>query len=174
MNRAHLMTMLHDDVVQLNSCPEVGVSAVENRFLVNVEVVIVRENRFLMIERGHGEEFGSGWLCMPGGTVDWDIPVEDVLEVTARREVIEEVGLSLDAAMAYVESHTFDAGGPVLDVVLLARLADSAADPYVASPDEVASVEWMTLAEIIADERVQPWTKESLRRAEKLRKMLNW
>lgn len=149
-------------------------SAVENRFLVNVEVVIVRENRFLMIERGHGEEFGAGWLCMPGGTVDWDIPVEDALEVTARREVIEEVGLSLDAAMAYVESHTFDAGGPALDVVLLARPADSAADPYVASPDEVASVDWMTLAEIIADERVQPWTKESLRRAEKLRKMLNW
>ncbi len=36
------------------------------------------------------------------------------------------------------------------------------------------SVEWMALAEIVTDERVQPWTKESLQRAEKLRKMLNW
>lgn len=147
---------------------------VENTFFVNVEVVIVRQGRFLMIERGEGEEFGAGWFCMPGGTVEWDIPMDDALEVTARREVMEEVGLALDETIVYVESHTFDAGGPALDVVMLARPADPAAEPRIVSPDEVAALCWMTLVEIFADNRVQSWTRESLQRAATLRKMLNW
>lgn len=147
---------------------------VENTFFVNVEVVIVRQGRFVMIERGQSEEFGAGWLCMPGGTVEWDIPMDDALEVTARREVMEEVGLTLDETIVYVESHTFDAGGPALDVVMLARPADPAEEPRIVSPDEVAALCWMTLVEIFADNRVQPWTRESLQRAATLRKMLNW
>ncbi|MGI8486686.1 MAG: NUDIX domain-containing protein, partial [Thermomicrobiales bacterium] len=74
-----------------------------NQFLVNVEVAIVRGDEYLMIVRGDDEEFGAGWLGMPGGKVDWNEPLADVLEHTARREVMEEVGLLLDEPIHYVE-----------------------------------------------------------------------
>jgi len=149
---------------------------IENRFFVNVEVAIVRDGRYLMIVRGEEEEFGAGWLCMAGGTVEWQgaETVDDVLEVTARREIMEEIGLALGETIVYVESHTFDAGGPALDIVMLAQPATSADEPHIASPGEVASLEWMTLAEICADERTPPWTRESLRRTERLRVLLRW
>ncbi|HWV34671.1 MAG TPA: NUDIX hydrolase [Thermomicrobiales bacterium] len=148
----------------------------ENRFFVNVEVAIVRDGRYLMIVRGEEEEFGAGWLCMAGGTVEWQGPetVDDVLETTARREVMEEIGLDLAESIIYVESHTFVAGGPALDVVMLAQPASGEATPYIASPGEVASLQWMTVDDACADERAQPWTRESLRRAERVRTLLRW
>ena len=145
-----------------------------NRFFVNVEVAIVRDDHYLMIVRGDEEEFGAGWLGMPGGTVDWDEPLADALEITARREVMEEVGLVLDDTIHYVESHTFGLEQPCFDVVVLARPSTGAAAPYIASPGEVAELRWMTLADILIDPRAQIWTRESLQRADQLRTRLNW
>ena len=89
--------------------------------IVNVEVAVVRNGRYLAVERGSGEAFGAGWLGFPGGKLEADAGMSDALECTARREVLEEVGLVIDGPVAYVESHTFAIGSEtVLDVVMLA------------------------------------------------------
>jgi 8-oxo-dGTP pyrophosphatase MutT (NUDIX family) len=147
----------------------------KGHFIVNVEVAIVRDSRYLMIVRGEDEDFGAGWLTLPGGTVDWNGPGNDAIEATARREALEEVGLGLGEIIVYIESHTFGANDdPCLDVVVLATPATDADEPWIASPGEVAALRWMTLDEINADDRAQSWTHESLRRAEIRRNQLGW
>lgn len=142
-------------------------------FWVNVEVAILREGRYLAIVRGEREEYGAGWFGFPGGTVDWDGPLQNAIEETARREVFEEVGIPLDDPIVYIESHTFDAAGsPILDIVVLAR--SSSGDPWPKAPDEVTAVEWMTAKALRADTRTQSWTRKSLDLTEARRAELGW
>lgn len=144
-----------------------------NAFIVNVEVAVVRDGRYLMIVRGSGEDFGAGWLTFAGGKVEGDATVQHTLEETARREVLEETGLEIDGPIVYVESHTFAIDTePVLDVVMLAGSNAGAAWP--AAPDEVAGLLWLTAEEVLADLRAQPWTRSSLRLAEARRRELGW
>ncbi len=149
-------------------------SASVNRFFVNVEVAIARDGQYLTIVRGDQEEYGAGWPGMPGGTVEWEHPTPDALEITARREVLEEVDLDLDDMIVYVESHTFGDEAPCLDVVMLARLTPATDEPFIASPGEVAELRWMSLHDILVDPRTQLWIWESLQRADQLRACLNW
>lgn len=173
-NSSQLAAMLSDMSYACSSSSEVFVSVSVNRFFVNVEVAIARDGQYLMIVRGDKEEYGAGWLGMPGGTVESEYPTPDALEITARREVMEEVGLDLDDMIFYVESHTFGDEAPCLDVVMLARAAAATDEPVIASPGEVAELRWMSLNDILADPRTQLWTRESLQRAEQLRTCLNW
>lgn len=144
--------------------------------IVNVEIAIVREGRYLMTERGSGESFGAGWLGFPGGKLEWTAGEQDAVEATARREAEEETGVILGPEVAYVESHTFgtDDPGHCLDIVMLARPAEDSPEPLIRDPDEVASIAWMTLDEIANDPRVQPWTLASLQLAEAVRERLGW
>jgi 8-oxo-dGTP diphosphatase len=144
-----------------------------SRFIVNVEVAVVRDGRYLATVRGEGVTHGAGWLGFPGGSLDWDGPLDDAVEATARREVLEEVGISLDDPILYIESHTFgDAGPPVFDIVVLARAGGG--KPFASAPDEVAAVMWMTADELRADGRTQEWTRRSLDLAEARRAELGW
>ncbi|MGB3329800.1 MAG: NUDIX domain-containing protein [Thermomicrobiales bacterium] len=142
--------------------------------IVNVEIAIVRDGRYLMAERGAGESYGAGWLGFPGGKLEWRDGEQDAVEATARRETEEETGVVLGPEVAYVESHTFGTDDPCLDIVVLARPAPDSPEPFVRDPDEVASLAWMTLAAIEADPRTQPWTVASLRQADAVRARLGW
>lgn len=142
-------------------------------FVVNVEAVIHRGGRFLMIERGASERHGAGWLSFPGGTVDWDGEARDVLERTATREVREEVGIAVDGPWHLVENKVFAIEDLyVLDMVLLA--CSDAGDPFIAAPDEVAAIAWMTAPEVLADHRTQAWTRDSIARCLDLLDTLGW
>lgn len=134
-------------------------------FIVNVEIIVARGDRFLTIVRSDDEEHGGGWLCFPGGKLDHGDPERDALEQTASRELMEEVGLAADpGTVRYVESHTFQAGDQlVLDVVVMTDAADG--EPSVQDPSEVADILWLTAGEIMSDARVQDFTRQSLRRA---------
>ena len=91
----------------------------------------------------------------------------DVLELTARREVAEEVGVDLTGVeLAYVSNSYFvtDNGDPVVNVVLAGAMP-AGAEPRVAAPDEVAGIVWLALAEAESDPYCPPWTVRSLRRA---------
>lgn len=141
-------------------------------YIVNVEVVVFRDGHYLAITRSAAEEIGAGEVSFPGGKVDLEIPAENILEATARREVLEETGLVLMDPVIYVESHTFGtAQTPVLDVVMLARAEEGAVMP---SPEEVERADWLTCDEMLLHPLVQPWTKSSLQRAETLRHQLGW
>ena len=144
-------------------------------YIVNVEGVVYRpeDNRYLMMVRGAGEEYLPGILSFPGGKVEGTESIQDVLESTVRREILEEVNVEVHDDVTYVESHSFVwENEPVVDVVLLCRYKEGQASP--GDPLEVESVEWMRYEEILDHEKVPRWTKESLRLAEKKRIKLKW
>jgi 8-oxo-dGTP pyrophosphatase MutT (NUDIX family) len=144
-----------------------------DRFVVNVEVAVVRNGRYVSMVRGAGVSYGRGWRSLPGGKLDHDGDVQNALEETARREVMEEVGLPILDPIVYVESHVFDPGnGPVLDVIMLARAGSG--EPWAASPAEAEDVAWLGFDDFIADPGTQPWTIASLRLAEAKRRDLGW
>lgn len=131
--------------------------------VVNVEILVKRDDRYLMIVRSDEEEFGAGWLCFPGGKLDPGTADMHALELTAQRELQEEVALDVGLDdLIYVESHTFLIGDViVLDVVFLAESAQG--EPVAVDSAEVADRLWLTEEEIMRDSRVQSFTHESLR-----------
>ena len=146
----------------------------EPRYIVNVEVAIVRGDRYLLIVRGAGETHAPGTLSLVGGKVEAVGAVEDVLEEALRREVAEEVGLTLAAPLRYVRSTAFvaDDGELVVDVVFLARC--DGGEPVIRDPAEVAAIRWLTAPEVAADPDAPPWTRRSVELAERLRLTQGW
>jgi 8-oxo-dGTP diphosphatase len=136
-------------------------------FVVNVEVFLHREGRWLLIRRAMAEAHAPGTLSGVGGKAEPGQDEPGVLERTARREVAEEVNVDLDGvALTYAESAAFitDDGDPVVNVVFGAELPPGAR-PEAISPEEVGEVAWMTLAEAVADPHCPPWTVRGLRSA---------
>jgi ADP-ribose pyrophosphatase YjhB (NUDIX family) len=138
------------------------VDMVAPRMIVNVEVIVEREGRYLLIVRSDDEEYGAGWLTLPGGKLEPDENSLRALEVTAQRELQEEVGLDVALEdIRYVESHLFAVEAvPVLDVVMMTRAARG--EPSAVDPAEVAGVAWMTADEIAAHPDVPAWTRASV------------
>jgi 8-oxo-dGTP pyrophosphatase MutT (NUDIX family) len=144
------------------------------RHIVNVEGVIVRGDRYLLVTRGAGESVGAGTISLVGGKVEDPGSTPDILEQTLRREVQEEVGLTVQHS-AYVQSTAFiapDDGSTVVDVVFLCTVA--AGDPHIADPDEVAALHWLTLAEALTHPAVMVWTRNSLQRAAAIQAQIGW
>ncbi|MEV0270559.1 NUDIX domain-containing protein [Hamadaea sp. NPDC050747] len=135
-------------------------------YVVNVEVVLHRDGRWLLIRRGN-EGHAAGTLAGPGGKVETDGFLPGVLEATGRREVLEEIGLDLDGVpMAYVGNSLFvsDDGDAVVNVVFAAEVPPGA-EPYAASPEEVAEILWLTTEEALAHPACPPWTRRTLTEA---------
>jgi 8-oxo-dGTP diphosphatase len=140
-------------------------------FVVNVEVFLHRGDRWLLIRRGELEKHAPGTLCGVGGKVDADIVDgglgAGVLEATARREVAEEIGVDLAGSqLSYVDSAAFvtDDDDPVINVVFVGPMPPEA-EPFAASPAEVAEIMWLSLADAERDPRCPQWTLRSLRTA---------
>jgi 8-oxo-dGTP pyrophosphatase MutT (NUDIX family) len=151
-----------------------GMHMIADRYVVNVEGLVLREGRYLLGLRGPGEDHAPGTLAPPGGKVEPAGSADDVLENTLRREIREEVGVEVHDEMVYLESKSFvaDDGEPVVDVVFLCRYQSGTAAAL--DPAEVEAVRWMTAAEAQADPRVPPWTRHSLALAERVRRAHGW
>jgi 8-oxo-dGTP pyrophosphatase MutT (NUDIX family) len=131
-------------------------------FIVNVEGVVMKGDRFLLTLRSEQESHAPGSLTLPGGKVEQIGISDNILEETLRREIREEAGIEVSERMEYLESKSFVASGdrPVVDVVFLCFWASG--EPVPGDPDEVAGVQWMSLAQIRADPRIPPWSRQSL------------
>jgi len=123
--------------------------------------VVVRGDETIVIVPRRRAANGRAVVALPKGHVD---PGETPPQA-AVREVREEVGLEI-GALRYVESHTFvgNEGNQVVDIVFLTRYAGG--EPIITDPGEVAAIEWMSTAEVLADPRCPPWIEESLRRVD--------
>ena len=143
-------------------------------YIVNVEGVIVKQGRYLMVVRGEQESHAPGVLTFPGGKVEGAGNADDVLEETLRREIREEVGIEVHDDMAYLESKAFVAadGEPVVDVAFMCRYRSG--EPTVGDPGEVAAVRWMPAEEILAHPKTPPWTRRSIELAERKRIAKGW
>ena len=118
-------------------------------YVVNVEGAVVRDDAYLVIERGADEDHAPGSLAFPGGKVETPPGGRDPIESTARRELREEVGVDV-SEVEYVLSSTFetDDGTPVINVVTLCT--DGGGDVSPRASDEVSAVHWLTADEIAA------------------------
>ena len=136
--------------------------------VVNVDGAVVREDRYLLIERAAGEEHAAGDLGFPGGTVEPADAGEDVLAATVARELREEVGLEVDA-VEYVHSGTFEAddGTPCLNVL---TLCGATGEAHPREPEEVAAVHWVGPDEARAREDVPAYTEGYVERLEAYRR----
>lgn len=138
---------------------------------VNVEGAIYKGNKWLMAERSNKESHAAGTLAMVGGTLETDTNMQNALEETLKREVLEEVGIEIEKEMQYIESKTFtsDNDQKVLDVVFLCKHKRGKA---VVRSDEVESVLWLTTEEIMQHPKTPEWIKQSIRIADVMLKTL--
>jgi len=137
-------------------------------YVVNVEAAIFKGDKWLLGQRSAKEDHDPGVFSMVGGKVENAANDNNILEETLRREVMEEVGVEIHDTMHYVKSCSFiaDFGKTVIDIVFLCKYKSG--EPTVLEPEELDSVEWMTIDQVLAHEKVGEYTKESLRIADKM------
>ena len=137
-----------------------------SRFTVTACVLVRRGEQWLLSVRGAEVGYAPGRLGLIGGHVEDDDPAQDVLEATARRELIEETGVDLTGVpLRYVASERFSAGEDDLQVtVTFVADAPPGVEPSARSA-ELAEVGWWTLAEVEADARCPTWLPGLIRRA---------
>lgn len=142
------------------------------KYVVNVEGAIVRGEQYLMIIRGQGETHAGGTLSFVGGKVEITETASDVLEVTLRREIMEEVGVQV-YGLSYVQSSHFIAGDDrVVDIVFLCRYETG--EPRIADIQEAEAILWLTAIEVMEHSLCPPWTQAAMQRVEALRQRLTW
>lgn len=136
-------------------------------YAVTVCVLIQRDDTWLLVVRAPTVGYAPNKIGMIGGHVEVINPAADILEMTARREVSEEVGLDLsEARLTYLESEFFVTdGGERQITVTFTALAPPGAEPFVNAPDELTEVGWWTLSDLEADTRCPSWLPPLIRRA---------
>lgn len=140
----------------------------EYGYVVNVDGAVVRDDEYLLIERGADETHAAGTLAFPGGKMEAPPGTDDAVAATARRELREEVGIEV-GAVTQVCSSTFEAddGTPCLNVVTLCERVGGEA--RVREPDEVAAVHWLPPAALRDHPDAPPYLLEYVERIDAIR-----
>jgi 8-oxo-dGTP pyrophosphatase MutT (NUDIX family) len=141
--------------------------------IVNVEAAVYRDDRYLMVRRGQGESHMPGTLSLVGGGIETrDETGGDVLRSTLRREIIEEVGVTV-RDMTYLTGWTFqtDDGMDVVNLLFLCAYDSGIATP--ADPNEVEEVHWMRADEILTHPDAPSWTRNAIKKCEEVRATLS-
>lgn len=143
------------------------------QFVVNVEAAVTKDDQYLLARRAATEDHAAGERSLIGGKVEAEPSGPDALQQTVRRELDEEVGVSVDR-LAYVTSGYFldDSEKPVINVVFLVRW--QAGEPKVREPDELADVAWVSAEKIFDGAELPSYTESYLRIAEQRRQSLDW
>lgn len=143
------------------------------RYVVNVEAAVTKDEQYLVATRAAEEDHAAGERSLIGGKVEGAPSGADPLQATVRRELDEEVGVSVDG-LAYVTSGFFvdDGGKPVINVVFLGQWESG--QPRVREPDEIADVGWVAADSALKNGTLPEYTESYLRAAEKRRQALGW
>ena len=137
-------------------------------YVINVDGVVYRDDQYLLIERGSAEQHASGELAFPGGTVEADPFEQEVLTDTVRREVFEEVGITITDP-EFIHSNTFEIDDHTLCLNVVMLCSHAGGDAHVRGGDEVAAIHWRTYDEIVADDDVPQFTQRFADIAEEAR-----
>lgn len=132
-------------------------------FIVNVEAVIYKDDKWLMIRRSEKESHAGGTISFVGGKVENAGNSYDILEATLKREIKEEIDIEIEDFMQYIASSSFiaDNGDPVIDIVLLCKYKSG--ESKAVNSDEVADIFWMTAEEILNHPKAIDWTKHVIK-----------
>lgn len=138
-------------------------------YIVNVEAAIYYQDKWLIATRSTKEKHAGGTLALIGGKVETKQIQDNILESTVRREIMEEVGIEVADAMHYIKSSFFitQDGKPVINIIFLCKYKQGEAK--VIDPNELSAIQWMSYEEIINNPLTPPWTKASLKEANKLK-----
>jgi len=137
----------------------------EYAYVVNVEAAVVRDGEYLCIERSADEDHAAGLLAFPGGKVELEPGTADTIEATARREVMEEVGVEV-GTVTYVRSRTFETDGGIPCLNVVTRCAYEGGDARPLEPAEVAAVHWLSPGEIAAHDDAPPYLEADVEAVE--------
>ena len=134
-------------------------------FVVNVQVALRCKDVLLVIGRSKDETHAGGTLDIPGGKVDTVELGPAVLEAAARREVLEETGVSITGGLRYVCSASFrtQEGHPVINVVFAATATEVA--PPIPQASEVSFAQWVPFTEVLRHPDLPAWTAAYIRQA---------
>ena len=110
------------------------------RPLVGVGVVLVRENRVFLARRhgAHGEET---WASA-GGHLEWG----ETLEECARREALEELGVTVCGLQFLCISNIIAYGRHYVDVEFLGDIGDQ--EPQLVEPEAFSESGWFPLDDL--------------------------
>lgn len=131
-------------------------------YLPVIECAIEHNGRFLVIQHP-SEGYSGGMWSFPGGKLDTADEVQcfDVLRAAVKREIFEEVGLTLNDPLHYVFSSYFVGKHqtPIINSTFYCKLTGDA--PIVTTnPKEIAGYAWMTSDEILNNPNAASWLKE--------------
>jgi 8-oxo-dGTP pyrophosphatase MutT (NUDIX family) len=134
-------------------------------FVVNVQVALRCNDQLLVIGRSEDETHAGGALDIPGGKVETFELGPAVLEAVARREVLEETGVSIAVGLRYVCSASFRAqdGRPVINVVFAATTTD--VPPAIHQASEASFAKWLPFREVLSHPDLPLWTAAYIRQA---------
>ena len=130
-------------------------------YVVNVDCAVVRDDDYLLIERGADETHASGLLALPGGTVEQPPGGRDTVETTAERELREEVGLGVET-VEYVTSGTFEADDGTRCLNVVAHCRGVSGEAHTQDSTEVTAVHWLSPAALRAREDAPPYLLSSV------------
>lgn len=116
-------------------------------YSVLVNVVVVKDNKILISQRGENEKHEPGKWTIPGGKLEEVGDFYEALQSTAKREVLEETGVIVKDEMNLLCNNTFNHikdNQLVLAVVFLSYYQSGEAKPL----EDTADVKWIKEEEI--------------------------
>ena len=130
-------------------------------YLNVIECAIEHNDKFLVIEHPPGGH-ADGLLSFPGGKIDPDDESypSDILRAAVKREIFEEVGLTLNDPIEYVFSTFFTGKNdtPIINSTFYCRLNNTLPTVTI-SPKEIARYAWLTPEEIMSAPNVSEWLR---------------
>jgi 8-oxo-dGTP diphosphatase len=111
-------------------------------FKIITSVVIMDEKkRFLLGKRSMREDVFPGLWSIPGGKVETPLPIRDVLEKNAKKEVMEELDVEIEITN-YVQSHSN--GENKVYVIFLGKIVKGKPRPR----EDTDEVRWFRFEEL--------------------------
>ncbi|MGM9949944.1 MAG: NUDIX domain-containing protein [Lysinibacillus sp.] len=134
-------------------------------YTVVVEGVIQMDGRWLLIKRSMQEEHEPGAISLVGGRVETTGFSYDVLEQSLKREVCEEINITIEEKMQYLWSSciTTKKGEQVVTVVFLCNY--DSGEIRIGEEDEVADILYMDTDAILGSIDIPEYVKKSIQLA---------
>ncbi|MFA6271169.1 MAG: NUDIX domain-containing protein [Candidatus Paceibacterota bacterium] len=123
--------------------------ASKNSFHILVNGVVFNGNKVLISRRSWQEEHMPGRWTIPGGKVDHSEEDKiNILQQTAKREVLEETGVEIENDMELVTNNSYvkENGQHVVAVVFKCRYKSGEAEPL----EDTIDCKWATIDEVKA------------------------
>jgi len=112
-----------------------------------INALVIKDGKILVGQRSYEESHQPGRWSIPGGKVDrTNGDVENIVEKTLKREVLEETGVEIEEEVKLMANNTFirSTGHHVVVLVFLCTWKSGEAKPL----EDTNDVKWITKEEV--------------------------